>query len=1669
MIKFEKFFNKIKEKNSINNNNFYIYIKNFINSWFILLNNQDKEVLYELTFFLYNRIRYIFNINYDDSIYQFTKSDNQDLKALVLLLLPFIIDENTNIYNKIVDLNQILCYKNNLKQINKQILEEKRTDVIKEYFKYSNFAVGLLNEYNDTLLDLYPNNEKLIWTVIHHNFMSLLESLNQINGKLYINWINITPITLEEYKESVIYKNTINNLEETVNKILNSDSILDYNGLYIGEFYNIYRNIFYESIKQIKWLIFPFTINNNKQYIIQYIDNIFDIDDIYNLKDSSYNLKDSKYNLKSLYLNFSEDEYKIWKTIIVFMVNNYSAKNVISMEIKKPFLLNQINEESNDDDYNYTINNIINKIENNDINIFLENIKEKLLIDFFKESIDELKSTFYSKFLFDENKKLYKKFVYVNKSTSLNLKNLYNISKTLSHNNINNKFELLPTKYSSLSEIEKIDFFNKFIGNHLSSWLNIKKNLERENSRQLSNNEYIGEINNINSNWEEIRIDIIFEYLSWGGILSEFNVDKNFDFDTANNKKKLKEEMKNKFKKNKKWEETNYYLTNDKFSKLKYSEIDEKTNVDIKKLTYFEYLINKTQFYTFYAMDWLAQINFFNHYLNNRIMFVTGSTGTGKSTQVPKLLLYSLKCLDYKQNGKVVNTQPRVAPTTANATRIANELGLQINAPNPDFNNELTKTRNFQVQFKHQKNNHVKKSCPYLTLKISTDGTLFEEIVKNPLIKNQVYEKDKKSFIYSEKNKYDIIIIDESHEHNINMDLLITLLRNSAYYNNDIKIVIVSATLEEDEPIYRAYFKYINDNLLYPIKTVDSNHLLLNEPFLIDSVYLDRRFHISPPGKGTQYEIKEIYLSNSITFGDNEKKNSQITQEKGYEIINKICLESTKGDILLFANGQGEIIKAVEILNSILPSDVIALPYFSELNDKYKDLVVNINKKIGFIKTKRYNVAKTWTEDYIEDLSVPNNIYTRAVIIATNVAEASITIDSLKYVVDNGYAKVNNYNYGIDLIQLNEEKISEASRKQRKGRVGRTSDGTVYYIYEKGAREDVQPKFKITQTNYEQYVIKLMNKQKLNTNNVTIQKIYIYGEGWLNYDPNNYIDFIISKKVINEKINIIPLKYKEYYDKYKDNINYKSNIISIIYNQYKQNNLQHWNELYFNFMKEENLSRFNCYLDGFDLNNILDIDCVFYIIHPFEDKIIRNILHIPIEINNKKTKIFEHEEFSKLLNRLENKLLLVNIKPDRSVNNNISFEINTNNYFITELVEYVNKITSLSFIKNFNDGLLMLYAHAYGKLYEIIQIFILIKLSNDSITNLFIDQKLFDNQNYQDNQLEFLFNLVENIKKNFSDLTIFKNIDYNYLKNKYKSNYIELAIKYENTKNSTKKNIDFTYNLYDKFVEIEENDELYTDNGFEKILNVDSIITKGLYNEINNIKFKINNWESQNNLKPDMVFNFLTTFTMYLIDILTIEKDYDKKFEEINPLKFIKTYETQFLKTLNTNNTFDKILKPFIHAYPLNFAINIENNPFYVTSLKTRIINVETELNKHPYLFYFYINNFTNQEVLFQKKKLPLIDDVYEIRLTNKIDIKMLLSALPFYYKPSKFKTKYLIKMKDDENKLDIVYIKNQKWQSLCNKIANSWSNEQLPFEGANELEILSKYIKNIKKELLYE
>jgi hypothetical protein len=240
--------------------------------------------------------------------------------------------------------------------------------------------------------------------------------------------------------------------------------------------------------------------------------------------------------------------------------------------------------------------------------------------------------------------------------------------------------------------------------------------------------------------------------------------------------------------------------------------------------------------------------------MNNRVSFLSGAIGVGKSTHVPKLFLYYLKALDYKSSGNVVCTQPRKTPTEGAARFVSKQLGLPVfNEKSKDDNSddlEITTpfTEYRHVQMKHKDRNNV-TNIYGLILKFITDGSLvseFRDIL--PYFKTMSY--DKKTI--TNKNLYDIIIIDESHEHNKNMDILLTLMRTYCYYNPSVRLVILSATLDDDEPTYRRYYRCINDNLKYPFDN-------LIKKYDLDRINIDRRYHISPPESGTRFSVVEYY------------------------------------------------------------------------------------------------------------------------------------------------------------------------------------------------------------------------------------------------------------------------------------------------------------------------------------------------------------------------------------------------------------------------------------------------------------------------------------------------------------------------------------------------------------------------------------------------------------------------------------------------------------------------------------------------------------------------------------------------------------------------------------------------------------------------------------------
>lgn len=1613
MINYKNYLLEIKTIHEQSENEFKNYIYTFFNNWFTKLNKIDLNILSELCFFLIIRIKNLFNINSKDIFPQFTKNNNQDIKAITLLFLPFLNDDETNIYNKLNNLNEIMC----LKEINETINEIDKNIAIKEYFKYSTMGVGLFLE--DGKLE-----DDLIYKIIFNKFLSLLNTLSIINGKMYINWINICPLTLETYKNSYIFKETQKHLDNTVTNYFDGIYDINYNGLYIGEFYNVYRNIFYENIKKIKWIIFPYTINNTKLYLLQHINNYLNIDLIleYTTIDEQHEFINNIKNLK-----ISDNEYILWKNFLIFLVNNYTHKLTIFEEgpiefkkLKNIFTINDLNDENRDNDYSDEIINQISNIENYHIDIFLKNINPKILWEYINEALIYLKNTIFYDYLIVNNK-IKKDFFEFDKC---NLKNFYNIAKSLSHDI---KWNLLPEKYESLNDNDKEIFWKNF--NLVNkNWLNIKKNLNIEYGYELNFFDYNKKISEIINSWDKIKFTIVWEYLVKNGILNEFIISN----------KNIKEN----FTDHPEWKQAYYFITNQKFSELKKIILENDEEVE-----YFNYLQTKLKWYSFYAMDWVSQINFYNHYLNHRILFVTGATGQGKSTQVPKLLMYSVKMLDYKTNGKLVCTQPRINVTVGNAEWISQEMGIQIKVPHKKYGK--IKTDNYYLQYKYSKDNHIKNICPHLSLKLATDGSLFQELIKNGLLKEQIYNKNRDTYIFGNKNIYDIVIIDESHEHNLYMDLLTTLLRNSVYINNDVKFVIMSATLEEDEPIYRRYFRFINDNLIYPIIKPSLIPFKKNMKLIIDRIYLDRRFHISPPGQTTQYKITEKYLEAKI-IDDNkpDKFNSDLTLRKSYDYILKICNETQRGDILLFANGIKDIMNSVEYLNKILPEGNITLPYLSELNERYKDIILNIDKTIGSIKSKRSNVHNTWSSEYIEE-NVSPGTYKRAIIIATNVAEASLTLPSLRYVVETGYTKTNIYNEELDMDNIEIEKISEASRKQRKGRVGRTAEGTVYYVYEKNSREKVKPKFKISQMNFEETFLQLIKKDKeiITELNESIEGNIIPKD----CDPNVYELY---------ENNFDKLKYNDL-DKNIEII--KKNILSIIQNQYNINYIDYaiyWNDKYFENMKDKQYKFFERFNTGYDIKNLFDLDGNFYLIHPYEALIKRNIFNNIISFNSKKMNQLKENVFYKMINKLTTKMILIDIDVKTYVSRN--YKPLYKNFYVCEIYNFISEIKqNLNFIDKDKEALVILASMGYNCLNETIAIMTLIKSINMSINNLYIKiSKTYDNQ---DREIEMLFDIFNNFKKKFYNLNVFKITSINYLTKKYFGLFIKIVNTFITYYKNDKKNIpnEFNIELWNLLITYYNNNKIYDIKCFENLLNIKCLLTDEIFNDFKKYESEIIIWCNQNNINSKIFLVFIENYTKNIFDILTIKRNSDSKYSEPNIIDIMKNFSSSFIKTLDTDTIYEKIIKSFMFGYPYQFCFKMKNEIFHTGIDIIKLINFDTKINNAPYIFYIGFDK--SQEYNFTKNNIPFNNKMLEMKITNKIKVEWLCSILPLFYNSNNFKTIYI--NYDDEEAIKISEHNGYYFENLIYKITNGTNKTKVLFDNVakNEYPILYQYVKTTK------
>jgi ATP-dependent helicase HrpA len=318
------------------------------------------------------------------------------------------------------------------------------------------------------------------------------------------------------------------------------------------------------------------------------------------------------------------------------------------------------------------------------------------------------------------------------------------------------------------------------------------------------------------------------------------------------------------------------------------------------------------------------------------VVVVCGETGSGKTTQLPKILLE----MGRGRRGRIGHTQPRRIAARSVAARIAEELGTELGA-----------LVGYKVRF-HE------RVRPDSAIKLMTDGILLAET-----------QGDR------ELREYDSIILDEAHERSVNIDFLLGYLKQLVAKRSDLKVVVTSATIDAER--FAAHFGGA------PVIEVS----------------------------GRLYPVEVRYRP---VAGDEEDTTREEEEQALADAVDEVCREGG-GDVLVFLPGEREIRDTAEVLRKRKLGAEI-LPLYSRLSAAEQDRVFRRGEA-------------------------------RRIVLATNVAETSLTVPGIRYVVDTGLARVKRYSYRNKVEMLRVEPISQAAAKQRAGRCGRVADGVCVRLY----------------------------------------------------------------------------------------------------------------------------------------------------------------------------------------------------------------------------------------------------------------------------------------------------------------------------------------------------------------------------------------------------------------------------------------------------------------------------------------------------------------------------------------------------------------------------------------------------------------------------------------------
>ena len=385
---------------------------------------------------------------------------------------------------------------------------------------------------------------------------------------------------------------------------------------------------------------------------------------------------------------------------------------------------------------------------------------------------------------------------------------------------------------------------------------------------------------------------------------------------------------------------------------------------------------------------------------DNQVVIVAGETGSGKTTQIPKI------CLELGRGiaAMIGHTQPRRLAARAVAERIADELGQKVSK-------EVGDVVGYQVRF-------TDEVGPTTLIKLMTDGILLAEMAADPLLR-----------------RYDTIIVDEAHERSLNIDFILGYLGRLLPQRRDLKVIITSATIDSQR--FADHFEKQSGK---PVPVIEVS----GRAYPVEVRYRPLSADLAAPDTAAPGdEDAQAPDESTLTLGTalHPEPDPGEFATYGYGLGDDIDIETalthavdellgeSRGDILVFLPGERDIIEATAALKEHLgnrfvanesdphrPDGVEVLPLFARLSaaDQHR-------------------------------IYAPHSL--QRVILATNIAETSLTVPGIRYVIDAGLARISRFSNKTKVQRLPIEPVSQASAAQRAGRAGRTSDGIAIRLY----------------------------------------------------------------------------------------------------------------------------------------------------------------------------------------------------------------------------------------------------------------------------------------------------------------------------------------------------------------------------------------------------------------------------------------------------------------------------------------------------------------------------------------------------------------------------------------------------------------------------------------------